>query len=276
MYLDKIVVTKQEEVALLAEQFSLKEAELQIAALPDTKGFAKALSTGRNRKMGLIAEVKKASPSKGLIRPDFHPVQIAQAYEVAGADCLSVLTDLTYFQGSGQYLQDVRSAVSIPLLRKDFIIDEKQIYEARLLGADAVLLIAAILKPEQISSYVITANSIGLDVLIEVHSREELENVLELNLDLKHGALIGINNRNLHTFETSLEATRELSLLVPEGITVISESGISGTEDMKYLEKAGAHGVLIGEFFMRQQDISAAVNDLMGPLPVQGVVKHLG
>ncbi|GIO30881.1 MULTISPECIES: indole-3-glycerol phosphate synthase TrpC [Paenibacillus] len=268
MYLDRIVVTKREETAELAERFSIDQALETIENMPATKGFARALTLARKRDMGLIAEVKKASPSKGLIRPDFDPVEIARAYEEAGADCLSVLTDETYFQGKGEYLQAVRKAVNLPLLRKDFIIDERQIYEARLLGADAILLIAAILTPEQIASYMKTAASIGLDSLIEVHSLDEMQRVLEL--DLAEGALIGINNRNLHTFETSLSATETLSKLVPAGVPVISESGISGVEDMDYLRKTGAAGVLIGEYFMRQKDIRSAVRHLMGPIAKEG------
>ncbi|WP_136606186.1 indole-3-glycerol phosphate synthase TrpC [Paenibacillus dokdonensis] len=272
MYLDRIVETKREETAVLAETFSIDKALETISGLPATKGFARTLTAGRKRDMGLIAEVKKASPSKGLIRPDFDPVQIALAYEKAGADCLSVLTDTTYFQGSGEYLKAVRQAVNLPLLRKDFVIDERQIYEARLLGADAVLLIAAILTPEQISSFMKTAASIGLDSLIEVHSLEEMNQVLEL--ELHDGALIGINNRNLHTFETSLAATELLSKLVPAGVPVISESGIAGPQDMEFLRNTGASGVLVGEYFMRQEDIAAAVRSLMGPVTEEGGV-HL-
>ncbi|MWV44710.1 indole-3-glycerol phosphate synthase TrpC [Paenibacillus sp. HJL G12] len=272
MYLDRIVETKREETAKMAEHFSIEEAKDKISQMPETRGFARALTSGRHRDMGLIAEVKKASPSKGLIRPDFNPVEIALSYEEAGADCLSVLTDAPYFQGSGEYLKAVREAVNLPLLRKDFVIDERQIYEARLLGADAILLIAAILTPEQIKSFMTTAASIGLDSLIEVHSLDEMKQVLEL--DLHEGALIGINNRNLHTFETSLSATEELSKLVPVGVPVISESGISGIADMEFLRNTSASGVLVGEYFMRQKDITAAVHTLMGPLPKEGGV-HL-
>jgi indole-3-glycerol phosphate synthase len=264
MYLDRIVETKREETAKLAASLSIPQALETIAEMPATKGFAKTLTAGRKRDMGLIAEVKKASPSKGLIRPDFDPVAIALAYEEAGADCLSVLTDAPYFQGSSEYLQAVRQAVNLPLLRKDFVIDERQIYEARILGADAVLLIAAILTPQQISTFMRTAASIGLDSLIEVHSLEEMKTVLEL--ELSEGVLIGINNRNLHTFETSLAASESLGKLVPEGVPFISESGISSVQDMGFLRNTGASGVLIGECFMRQKDIQAAVNDLMGPV----------
>ncbi|WP_438351263.1 indole-3-glycerol phosphate synthase TrpC [Paenibacillus sp. FA6] len=265
MYLDKIVLTKVKEVEEFAKTFDLSIAERDIADMPQTRGFQRALSERNRRDMGLIAEVKKASPSKGLIRPDFDPVEIALAYEKAGADCLSVLTDVDYFQGSGEYLKAVHAAVKLPLLRKDFIIDERQIYEARLLGADAILLIASILEPAQISSFIKTAAAIGLDSLIEVHSAQELENVLHLD----QASLIGINNRNLQTFETSLETTAKLIAMIPKGITIISESGISSTEDMAFLTQAGANGVLIGEYFMRQNDVGLAVNELMGPLNKQ-------
>lgn len=217
--------------------------------------------------MGLIAEVKKASPSKGLIRADFDPVTIARGYEAGGADCLSVLTDKDYFQGSGVYLQQVREAVQLPLLRKDFIIDEKQIYEARLLGADAILLIAAILTPQQLAAFTDTAAALGLDILIEVHDRTELETVLSTGKAEHPGVLLGINNRNLKTFETSLSATEELAALLPAGLPVISESGITGPEDIAYLRKTRATGVLVGEYLMRQPDVEQAIHQLLGPLP---------
>jgi indole-3-glycerol phosphate synthase len=265
MYLDKIVLTKIKEVEELAKTFDMSIAERDIAKMPPTRGFQRALSEGRHREMGLIAEVKKASPSKGLIRPDFDPVEIALAYEKAGADCLSVLTDVDYFQGNADYLKAVHAAVNIPLLRKDFIIDERQIYESRLLGADAVLLIASILEPSQLSTFIKIASSLGLDALIEVHSTKELEGVLHLD----QASLIGINNRNLQTFETSLETTAKLISMIPKGITIISESGISSTEDMTFLKKSGANGVLIGEYFMRQNDVGLAVYELMGSLHEQ-------
>ncbi|MBY0220627.1 indole-3-glycerol phosphate synthase TrpC [Paenibacillus illinoisensis] len=260
MYLDRIVATKQQEVEVLAQTFQMEEALKQIETLPVTRGFERALSN-RNRSLGLIAEVKKASPSKGLIRPDFHPVEIALAYERAGADCISVLTDVSYFQGSGEYLQAIHQAVNIPLLRKDFIIDERQIAEARLLGADAILLIASILSPEQIRQYLSFAKSIGLDVLIEVHDRTELEQVLEI----PQATLVGINNRNLKTFETSLSTTLDLMKLIPDSVTLISESGIDGPERLGSLIEAGVQGILVGEHLMRMDDVEAAVYELMGP-----------
>ncbi|WP_434750559.1 indole-3-glycerol phosphate synthase TrpC [Paenibacillus amylolyticus] len=261
MYLDRIVATKHKEVQTLAQTFNMDDAMQKIEQLPAARGFEQALSSRRNRKLGLIAEVKKASPSKGLIRPDFHPVDIASAYERAGADCISVLTDVSYFQGSNEYLQAIHQAVNIPLLRKDFIIDELQIAEARLLGADAILLIASILTPQQIRQYLTYAKSLGLDALIEVHDRAELETVL----DIPEATLVGINNRNLKTFETSLNTTLDLMELIPSGVTLISESGIDGAESTKPLIEAGVRGILVGEHLMRKDDVEAAVYDLMGP-----------
>lgn len=267
MYLDKIVATKIKEVEALGASFSLAQAERDIAALPETRGFRKALTLGKNRDMGLIAEVKKASPSKGLIREDFDPISIAKGYEAAGADCLSVLTDKDYFQGSAAYLEQVKEAVKLPLLRKDFIIDEKQIYEARILGADAILLIVAILTPAQLSLFTEIASGLGMDVLIEVHDRHELEVVVGTDKITHPNVLLGINNRNLRTFETSLVTTTELAALVPQGVPVISESGIAGPMDIDYLRMTGAHGVLVGEYFMRQANVEDAVNGLLGALP---------
>lgn len=266
MYLDKIVATKVKEVEALGTSFSVAVAEEVIAGLPATRGFRDALVQRRNREMGLIAEVKKASPSKGLIRADFDPSAIARGYEAGGADCLSVLTDRDYFQGSNAFLQQVRDAVSLPLLRKDFIIDELQIYEARILGADAILLIAAILTAEQLASFTDLAASLGLDVLIEVHDQSELELVITTGKINSPHVLLGINNRNLRTFETRLETTAELAALVPAGVPVISESGIAGPADIDYLSSSGAVGVLVGEYLMRQNNVEEAVHGLLGPV----------
>jgi indole-3-glycerol phosphate synthase len=259
MFLDKIVATKLIEVEALKQHFSLEDAERRIAELPACLGFHRAISAGSNRMMGLIAEVKKASPSKGLIRADFDPVKIALAYEAAGADCISVLTDVSYFQGSNAYLAQVRKSVNLPLLRKDFTIDYRQIYEARLIGADAVLLIAAILTTEEMRDFLRISRTLGLDALVEVHDREELERVLELDADL-----IGINNRNLQTFVTDLQTTEQLIGMIPKGKTVVSESGIANADDMKYLQSVGAHAVLVGETFMRKPSVEQAVHELMG------------
>lgn len=262
MFLERIVATKRQEVERLTRTLDIGEAKRRIDSMPACRGFEAALKQGkRKRPVGLIAEVKKASPSKGLIRPDFEPVNLAKAYEAAGTDCLSVLTDTDYFQGSNEYLTRVRAEVNVPILRKDFIIDELQIYEARLIGADAVLLIAAILTKEQLSAYHDLARSLGMDVLVEVHDREELETVLAIG----KATLIGVNNRNLHTFETDLNVTKELISLFPAGVTAVSESAIGTPDDIAFVRQAGAQAVLVGEHFMRHENVGEAVNALLGP-----------
>lgn len=268
MFLDRILATKRQEAEALRGRLALAEAEKRIAELPPCRGFEAALRQ-RRRPVGLIAEVKKASPSKGLIRPDFDPVQIARSYEAAGTDCISVLTDVEYFQGSNDYLTRVREAVGVPLLRKDFIIDERQIYEARLIGADCVLLIAAILTPGELASFHRLAKDLGMDALVEVHSREELEMVLEYG----EATLIGVNNRNLRTFETDLRMTEQLIGLMPPGTVAVSESAIASPEDVDFVRRAGASAVLIGEHFMRQPDPGEAVNRLLGPAAKAGAAQ---
>ncbi len=265
MFLDRIVATKRQEVEALAQTLSIAEAEKTIAGMAPCRGFEQALRK-RNRPVGLIAEVKKASPSKGLIRPVFHPVQLAKQYEAAGTDCISVLTDTDYFQGSNAYLTQIREQVNVPLLRKDFTIDERQIYEARLIGADAILLIAAILTKEQLSAYHALARELGMDVLVEVHNRPELDVVLEIG----QATLIGVNNRDLKTFVTDLKVTEQLIGLMPRGVVAISESAISSPEDVAFVRGAGAQAVLVGEHFMRQADVQAAVNELLGPAAKAG------
>jgi len=259
MYLDKIVVTKKVELEQLQQRTNVIELERVIAGLPPALGFKEALTERANRRMGLIAEVKKASPSKGLIRPDFDPVSIAKAYEVAGADCLSVLTDAPHFQGSNEYLRAVRQAVGLPLLRKDFTIHPMQIYEARAIGADAVLLIAAILTKAELKSFLAEAAGLGLDAVVEVHSREELDTALDIGADI-----VGINNRDLRTFHVDLGVTEQLSRDIPSDTFIVSESGLSKPEDIERVYQAGARAVLIGEHFMRKPDVGAAVQELMG------------
>ena len=204
----------------------------------------------------IIAEVKKASPSKGLIRPDFHPAEIAAAYEKAGAACLSVLTDEPYFQGSPDYLKQARAAVALPVLRKDFIIDEYQIYQARAWGADAILLIAAALEAGQLERFEAIAHELGMTVLLELHDASELEKCRNMTTPLW-----GVNNRNLRTFEVSLQQTLDL---LPElnGKTVVTESGIRNKEDVDFMRGHGVHTFLIGETFMRADDIEAEVKKL--------------
>ncbi|MBF0281361.1 MAG: indole-3-glycerol phosphate synthase TrpC [Zetaproteobacteria bacterium] len=224
-------------------------------------GFSAALSQRIQAKQNaVIAEIKKASPSKGIIREDFSPVTIGQQYQEAGACCLSILTDVQYFQGADQFVRDVRKHVSIPILRKEFIIDPYQILEARAMGADAILLILAMLDNHQLQDLAETANSLELTILPEVHNRYELDRTLEyLNTEL-----IGINNRDLHTFSTHLSCTTDLLPHVPGDRTVITESGIAIYEDIKTMNNAGVYGFLVGESLMRQAHPGDALKKLIG------------
>ncbi len=256
--LDEILAHKRKEVE--ARKGALPLAALRESAeqLPPPRGFRDALL--RKTAAGeaaVIAEIKKASPSKGVIRAEFDPPAIAQGYEAAGAACLSVLTDTKYFQGADAHLQAARSAVSLPVLRKEFILDPYQVYEARSLGADCVLLIVSALEFEELKSLAELAESLGLDVLIEVHDREELEAALSLQ-----PGLVGINNRNLKTFETSLATTFELLDAVPEGVTVVTESGIHRKRDVRAMLDRGVYAFLVGEAFMRAPDPGAALREL--------------
>lgn len=208
-------------------------------------------------RLSVISEVKKASPSKGLIRPNFDPVKIAKEYETCGADAVSCLTEEHYFQGSSEYFKAIRQAIGLPMIRKDFIIDEYQIYEARLMGADAILLIAAVLGDEKLKRFGDIAHSLGLDILAETHDESELERVLALDFDI-----IGINNRNLKTFEVTLETTARLAGMIPEGKVIVSESGIRDNTDMKTVRSYGADAVLIGETLMRSGNIGATLTAL--------------
>lgn len=257
--LDRINETKRGEIDALKASFRSgtgRELAEQCADLPPTRGFKKALTPA----VQLIAEVKKASPSKGVIRPNFDPVAIAQAYERGGASCLSVLTDETYFQGSLSYLSRVRDTVALPLLRKDFILDPVQIYQARLAGADAILLIVASLpSPARLAELRHLAESLGMDALVEVHDE------FEVALAVESGAtLIGINNRDLHTFEVSLDVSARLIPLLPTGTIAVAESGIFTADDVATVAGHGAHAVLVGESLMRQNDVEAATKTLLG------------
>lgn len=223
-------------------------------AAPVSRDFGAAL---RGSRLSVIAEVKKASPSKGLIRPDFHPVEIAKAYEAAGVDALSVLTEEAYFQGSAEYLKEIRRAVPLPILRKDFIIDPYQIYEARAIGADAVLLIAALLDVQRLRAYAGLAESLGLACLMEAHNERELANVLAAG-----GTIVGINNRDLQTFRVDLRTTARLAKRVPKECVRVSESGISTRQDMETVRGAGADAVLIGETLMRSRDAAKTLHGL--------------
>lgn len=258
--LRKIVEQKKLEVTQLKRFFDINRFEEQLSTLQPTLPLVRRLIESE-RSMSVIAEVKKASPSKGIIRADFHPVEIAQAYERAGVDAMSVLTDELFFQGSRANLEMIRGNIShIPLLRKDFIIDPLQIYEARLMGADCILLIAAILDSLQLKEFTSLARDLGMDVLLEVHNRQELDQVLAVT----EPTIIGINNRNLKTFETTLTTTEELIPCVPGHIPVVSESGIHTKEDVEFLRGIGVRAVLVGEYFMRQASIELAVQELVG------------
>ncbi|HEX9020133.1 MAG TPA: indole-3-glycerol phosphate synthase TrpC [Nitrospirota bacterium] len=257
MILDEIIADKKEELSGTKRRISLSDVKTKAADAGSARGFGKALAGGKD--IRLIAEVKKASPSKGVIREDFDPMKIAGAYEKAGAACLSVLTEQKYFQGSLDYLGMIRRAVGLPLLRKDFIIDEYQIFETRAAGADAVLLIAACLERRQLEDFIGTAAGIGLDILVESHTYKELDKSL-----LAGAMLVGINNRDLSTFTVSLQTTFDLLKDVPEDRIVVSESGIKTRDDVVKLQGAGVNAVLVGETLMREKDIGKKVRELLG------------
>lgn len=257
MILDEIVSYKKEELAETMRRAPKGDVKLKARDAGPVRGFEKALASGADIK--LIAEVKKASPSKGVIREDFDPVGIAAEYEKAGAGCISVLTEKRYFQGSLDYLGMIRRAVGLPLLRKDFIIDEYQIFEARSAGADGLLLIAACLEKNQISDYAGIAQGLGLDVLVEVHAYKELDKALSAG-----AMLLGINNRDLRTFKVDLKTTLDLMKDIPDDRIVVSESGIRTREDAVKLQQAGADAILVGESLMREKDIGKKVKELLG------------
>lgn len=262
--LGEIVKHKRVEVSSRTGARRRTELRRHMADLEPTRKFDAALRRGGDPVPRLIAEIKKASPSKGLIRADFDPVRLARSYRTAGAHALSVLTDQAFFQGDPVFLRAVREAVDLPILQKDFTIDEVQIYEARALGADAVLLIVAVLEDSQINEYLHLANELGLAALVEVHHERELERVAEM------AGLIGINNRDLATFDVDLGTTQRVMRKMPAGKVVVSESGIASSDDVRRLADLGVDALLIGEIFMRAPDIEAKVKELMVPAPAQG------
>jgi len=254
MILDTIVARKHEEVAELKRRGLPTLAQ----AVAPPRGFINALVSAPG--VAIIAEAKKASPSKGVIQPDFDPVRIARNYQQGGAHCLSVLTDVDFFQGSLAYIPLVRETVDLPVLRKAFIIDPLQIDEAHAVGADAILLIAAILDTEQLRDYRLQAESLGMDVLVEVHDEHELDSALAAE-----SRLIGINNRNLNDFTVSLETTFRLRQKIPAAIPVVSESGIATVDDMRRLKGAGIAAALIGESLMRAAKQDQLLREFLNP-----------
>lgn len=258
--LSRILKRKREEINERIEKVPLRKLSQRVAANTPPRGFLEAIDARiLLQQTAVIAEIKKASPSKGILRPDFNPIDIAKSYQQNGATCLSVLTDKDYFQGSETHLQAVRAVSMLPILRKDFIIDPYQIYEARAIGADCILLIVAALGDALLHELVSLAQHLGMDVLIEVHNQEELKRALSLNT-----RLIGINNRNLRTFEIDLNTTLNLLPLIPKRNIVIAESGIRTARDIAKLRNAGVNAFLVGEAFMRAKDPGVAMAKLFG------------
>ena len=258
MILDTLAAASKERAGKLIKKYGLNALRREAEALPQVvnRGFAQAL---KKQGLSFICEVKKASPSKGLIAKDFNPVLQARAYEKAGAVAVSCLTEPQYFLGSNEYLKEIAQNVNLPVLRKDFTVDAAQIYEAKLIGADAVLLITALLDEERLKEYLTIAQNVGLDVLTEVHDEAELETALNAGAEI-----IGVNNRNLRDFTVDLTTSLRLKKLVPPGITFVAESGIKTRADTAQLEAAGADAVLIGETLMKSSNVQAALKELAG------------
>ena len=264
--LEKIIARKFEEVAERSREVGLSDLEQRARLADPVRGFAAALEQRvRNKQPAVIAEIKKASPSKGVLREDFVPADIARSYEAGGASCLSVLTDIDFFQGADDYLKQARAACKLPVIRKDFMVDPYQVVEARALGADCILLIVAALDDARMHELAAVAKEQGLDVLVEVHDGDELERALHLDTPL-----VGINNRNLHTFEVSLETTLDLLPRVPKDRLVITESGILNRADVELMEINQVYAFLVGEAFMRAEQPGSELQRLFFPDRVRG------
>ena len=259
--LNTILARKTQEVAERSARMPLAELKARVADASPVRGFANALQAAiANGDPAVIAEVKKASPSKGVIRADFRPAEIAVSYEFGGASCLSVLTDVDFFQGADAYLQQAREACTLPVLRKDFVIDPYQVVEARVLGADCILLIVSALDDRQLAELSDLAMQLGMDVLVEVHDIDELERAIQVPVPL-----VGINNRNLRTFEVSLETTLSMKDAVPRDRLLVTESGIMGPADVALMRGAGVNAFLVGETFMRVEEPGEGLRQLFFP-----------
>lgn len=256
--LKKILNRKVEEIAERSAKVSIEVLIDMVSQSDPSRGFVAAIETSlKNNNNAVIAEIKKASPSKGVMRENFHPAEIAKSYEDGGASCLSVLTDVDFFQGADEHLKQARAACALPVLRKDFMIDPYQVYEAKVMNADCILLIVAALTDEQLAGLSALAEKLGLDVLVEVHNEEELHRALMLDT-----TLIGINNRNLRTFETRLSTTIELLAKIPDDKIVVTESGILGMQDVKLMNENKVFSFLVGEAFMRVEEPGKELNKL--------------
>jgi indole-3-glycerol phosphate synthase len=255
--LKRIIERKAEEVAEGKKRFSWADLQAAAEQCPPTRGFETALRARVKEGPAVIAEIKKASPSAGVIREDFQPASIAQSYQAAGAACLSVLTDRDFFQGDASYLQLASEACALPVLRKDFMIEPWQILESRAMGADCILLIASVLEQPLMRDLLALARNLGLDVLVEVHDEAEMERALDLD-----DALIGVNNRNLNTFTTSLETSERLRKMLPPERMLVTESGIRTSDDVKRMQASGINAFLVGEAFMREADPGLALRNM--------------
>ena len=258
--LKKIILRKREEISERTAKLPLEQLITSLEGVSPTRGFADAIAKKiSSGKPGVIAEIKKASPSKGVIREDFHPAEIARSYQQGGAACLSILTDIDFFQGGDEYLKQARAACQLPVIRKDFIIDPYQVYEARAIGADCILLIAACLDDARMCELNDLAHHLKMDVLIEVHDEEELSRALQVD-----NRLIGINNRNLRTFDMDLGTTLEMLDRIPDDRILVTESGIHTTEDVALMRRNNVNAFLVGEAFMRAEEPGEKLAELFG------------